>query len=49
MKYFFEIKIFFKLGLIVLFLVISNSVFSQNQVIPLWDKIPGAKQSIDYK
>lgn len=49
MNFFFEIKSVFKLGLIVLFLGISNSVFSQNQVIHLWDKIPGAKQSLDYK
>lgn len=49
MKYFFEIKSFFKLGIIVLFISISNSVFSQNQVIPLWEKIPGAKESADYK
>ena len=38
-----------KLVLIVLFLGINASIFSQNQTIPLWNKIPGAIQSVDYK
>ncbi|TRX23982.1 alpha/beta hydrolase [Flavobacterium franklandianum] len=38
-----------KLVLSLLFLVITFSVFSQNQEIPLWQNIPGAIKSTDYK
>jgi acetyl esterase/lipase len=38
-----------KLVLIVLFLGINTSVFSQNQTITIWTKVPGAIQSVDYK
>lgn len=38
-----------KIVLILLFLNISIPIFSQNQEIPLWDKIPGAIEAVDYK
>ena len=38
-----------KLVLIVLFLGVNTSVFSQKQTITIWTKVPGAIQSVDYK
>jgi hypothetical protein len=38
-----------KIVLILLFLSISFPIFSQNQEIPLWQTIPGAIASTDYK
>jgi acetyl esterase/lipase len=38
-----------KIVLILLFLSISFPIFSQNQEIPLWQTIPGAIPSADYK
>lgn len=38
-----------KLILTLLFLGIANSVFSQNTVIPLWEKIPNTIEDKDYK
>ena len=38
----------FKIVLILLFLGHSLPIFSQNQEIPLWDKIPGAIKAADY-